>query len=160
MLAAECGNLESLRLLIHNDPPADLNMKNADKYTALLLASQLGNEVVVNELLSQDLIDVEWKNKFGKNALILAAENGHLSSLKLLLLKGHAKVDELSLRGLSALMLACVKGHIEVVSFLISPQGGANVLLKTNSTVSECRLWYENFTFGLNFILSCVFVRL
>jgi ankyrin repeat protein len=72
-----------------------MNLKNADEYTALVLAAAAGHVNITNILVSNETTDIEATNKFGKNAVIMASENGYLEVLKVLNEK-HADFNILS----------------------------------------------------------------
>ena len=67
--AAEKGYCKILNeLLIHH---ADVNARNKDEYTALMLATSLEHYKIVNELIMYHA-DVNARNKDGYTALMLA----------------------------------------------------------------------------------------
>jgi ankyrin repeat protein len=63
----------------------DLNSKNENKQTALMVASEKGHMDFVRALLDNG-VDVNSKDKDGQTALIVTAKKGHLAVVKMLLL--------------------------------------------------------------------------
>jgi ankyrin repeat protein len=130
MLAAEIGDAKSVEYLLNGG--ADVNKKNKDLYTALILAASNGHEAVCRLLCQNQKIIIDDTNKFGKSALIMAAEFGKLPCVKVLV-EYKADINAVSGRGLSSLMLAAVKRNLDIVEYLTSQK--ANVLLKTHTSV-------------------------
>lgn len=62
----------------------DINMKSSDGTTALLLATENGQQGVVKLLLDSGA-DINTKGSGGMTALMLAAKNGHEAVVRLLL---------------------------------------------------------------------------
>jgi serine/threonine-protein phosphatase 6 regulatory ankyrin repeat subunit B len=116
MLASEIGDSKSVAHLLQGG--ANVNLKNQDDYTALILASSCGHAEVCRLLCQNKGTIIDDKNKFGKSALIMAAEFGKLESVKTLLDFG-ADIDCCSDRGLSSLMLSSVKGMASTFSLLM-----------------------------------------
>jgi hypothetical protein len=97
---------------------ADVNAKNADGTTALMLASQQGHLAVVQNLLSAKA-DVNIQAGSGNTALILAAQEGHQDVVQALIAAG-ANVNAKRGGGVTALMMAAQNGHTAVVQALLA----------------------------------------
>ena len=77
ILAAKYGNIEAVRILLH-DNRVSVNSKNNNDKTALLQASRYGHSKVVNMLLrSKQMINPNIQDSHGNTALILAAKYRH-----------------------------------------------------------------------------------
>jgi ankyrin repeat protein len=85
MLAAAAGQVDTVRLLIDNG--ADLNAKNDDGSTALMVAALKGHLEIVRTLLAAGA-DVSVQDLDQDSALKLAVENGHAELVKILLEQG------------------------------------------------------------------------
>ena len=83
MLASRNGDIEIVSFLVNLNkeqtklgnkvsPIVDINKKNLDENTALMLAAKYGYLDVVNELLNQPNIDLNCRNIFNKDAYQLA----------------------------------------------------------------------------------------
>lgn len=143
----------------------DLNAKDKNGYTALIMASFNGHKNVVMALIAAG-VDVNVHDKKGCTALMAASQEGHTlivdaliinnvnvnvkcfenwTALALASLNGHTEIvialiaagANLNAQGGDALMRASAKGHIEVVNVLIA--AGADVHAKdcNGSTVLD-----------------------
>ncbi len=119
--AAKKGDIEEVRLLLEKG--ADVNSRNMDGWTALMLAAWNGNTETV-ELLLDEGADVNSKSISGWTALMFAAANGCIKTAKFLIEKG-AEVDEKYDNGETALLVAAWNGQIDIIKLLI--EKGANV---------------------------------
>lgn len=132
MLAAEDKRHDSapeiVKILLDfgmpNNVIVDVNLKNADEYTALNLAAQVGSTESVRAMLNrkdQTSLDLELDNKFGKTPFLLAAEFNHLEILRLLHQNG-ANVNHASKLKKTPLMMAAVKGKAQhdVLNYLLA----------------------------------------
>ena len=114
--AASAGDLTKVKgCLIAG---ADVNAKNGNGSTALMLASQEGHLTVVQVLLTAKA-DVDLKAGSGNTALLLAAQEGHADVVQALIA---AKADVNAKRGggVTALMMAAQNGHTAVVQALLA----------------------------------------
>ena len=99
----------------------DVNAKDIEGKTALMLSAEKGWEKVVKLLLEKNA-DVNAKNIYNSNALILATANRHVNCVKLLLEYGvnlNLNVNATDNEGQNALMIAASKGYTEGVTLLI-----------------------------------------
>ena len=101
------GNLEQAQLLIEHG--VDVNIKDTNGDTALILAADKGHTEIVQLLLDRGA-DVTDKNQNGKTALLLAAMSGHTNIAQLLLERG-ADVNARDRDGGTALLYATQYGH-------------------------------------------------
>ena len=78
-----------------------------------------GDHEVVDQLLSQEDIDINERDvTSGNTALIGASSNGHLEVVELLLNDPEINVNIQNIDGRNALMMAIINGHNDVVSAL------------------------------------------
>jgi hypothetical protein len=96
---------------------ADLEIKDDDGYTPLLLAAVNGDEAVVKQLLEKGA-DLESKDDDGRTPLLRAARSGHEAGVKLLLQKG-ADLESKDNDGLTPLLCAVRLGFEAVVKQLL-----------------------------------------
>ncbi len=66
---------------------ADVNAKNNDGYTALMMASGYGHTKVVKTLISYEA-KINDRDKWGRTALMNASEKGHKDIVEMLIDKG------------------------------------------------------------------------
>ncbi|WP_338959791.1 ankyrin repeat domain-containing protein [Spiroplasma endosymbiont of Tiphia femorata] len=86
-MATRRGNFQIVKILLENG--ADVNYKDWDGNTSLMLTVQYGHLDIVKILLENGA-DVNYKDWDGNTSLILAAENGRIEIFNILLLyKAH-----------------------------------------------------------------------
>ena len=73
--ASKEGHVEIVEILLDND--ANVNAKNNDGQTALILASIYGHKDTVDMLLKKGKADVKAKDKWGRTALVWACQNSY-----------------------------------------------------------------------------------
>ena len=116
--AAEWGDLEAMRLLLHNGAnPAAVDDAGS---SVLMIAAGKGHVDIMRHLLTYP-ININATNTDLQSALTWAADNGYLSACRLLLEHGarlNEEVDD------DALYLAAANGHAEICELLI--EEGAN----------------------------------
>ena len=95
---------------------ANMNVKNIDGWTALIIASTNGHTKIVAMLLEKGA-DVNAKNNGGWTALHLASQDGYKKIVEMLLEKG-ADVNAKTNNGWTALKLASQEGHTAIVEML------------------------------------------
>lgn len=122
-LAARAGALDVVRVLV--DTRANIDRRNANGETAIMLAALGGHRSVVEFLISKEA----QINQPGWTALLYAATNGHLEIIKILI-ENHAYIDSSPDNGLTSLMMAARGGHMSVVRFLL--EEGADASLKND----------------------------
>ncbi len=129
---AQNGDLAGVQRCIANG--ADVNAKNSDGCTALIMASDRGYLDVVKYLVENGAdINAEGVIKrllvfrFSHSALEISSFNGHLDVVKYLISK-RADVNAEDSNGNTALMWASQNGHLNVVKYLA--ENGADVNAK------------------------------
>ena len=97
---------------------SDVNAKDRNGETVLILAAKYGHTDVVKALLAKGA-DINMKDRHSHNrtALILAVDNGHIDTVKALLAEG-ADLNAIDEFGETA--LACAKrcGHMKIARLL------------------------------------------
>ena len=137
-----CGLLEvGIRLWCgcYSRKGADVEAKDKDGGTALMLAAESGHKAVMRLLLKKGA-DVEAKHVTGRTALKWAAE-GEEEAVVRLLLKKEANDEAKDRTGLTALVLAAESGHETVVRLLL--ETGANIDAK-HVTGRTALMWVAN----------------
>jgi ankyrin repeat protein len=112
--AAAQGNTAVVQQLL--DKGANIESKDKNGYTALILAAVFNNTEVVKLLLARGA-NIEAKNNDGNTALIWAAFKDKLEVVKLLLANG-ANINAKNNDGDTALTMATIKSATDVVNLL------------------------------------------
>lgn len=123
--AAEIGNLPALKRLINFGAEVNAVTKNECKTTPLILASTLGHENIVEELIQRGA-DVNHKDLWGYSAIIKAASNGHISTVKLLL-RNNANVNDSNRSGASALQYSLMNDRCQTTRLLIEQDSNLKI---------------------------------
>ena len=111
------GNREAVRRQLEQDG-IDVNAKNSEGYTALILASSNGHKEIVEMLLEKGA-DVNAKDSDGWTALMWASRNGHTETVTILLEEGaDVNAKDNYFLGSTALDIAIKKEHPEIVKLL------------------------------------------
>jgi hypothetical protein len=98
----------------------DVNIRDKEGRTALMIACANGHDNIVEMMLKVDTIDVNIRAKEGRTALMCACAKGNDNIVEMLL-----KVDTIDVNirhikvGKTALMFACNRGHDVIVARLI-----------------------------------------
>lgn len=124
--AAASGNLAHLEQFLASG--ADVNVRDEENDTALIVGSRNGHAEIVRFLMARGA-DLEAANNSRTTALSAASQGGHAEVVKLLLTSG-ANINAKNTAGWSALALACAGGHPDVVDLLL--QGNADIKARTN----------------------------
>ncbi|KAM3932561.1 kinase D-interacting substrate of 220 kDa isoform 3-T3 [Leptodactylus fuscus] len=119
----EEGNIAALKTLL--EKCKDVDERNENGQTALMLAAEQGNLEIVQELLQKrancNLEDVDnW------TALISASKEGHVEIVRELV-DCNANLEHRDMGGWTALMWASYKGCTEVVDLLLSKGANPNI---------------------------------
>ncbi len=114
-IAAQEGNLERVRLLLHLFVPVDALDPVRD--TPLHLAAAEGHDAVVG-LLTARGADVNAQNIQGATPITYAAKSGHLPTVQILVQAG-AQVNCRGPHGQTPIQQAANRGHLAVVKFLL-----------------------------------------
>lgn len=119
--AAKQGQLELIKSLV--DTGANLDAKDTNGRTGLMLAAEMGRTKVLRYLLSKG-VDVDMRDKGGMTAVACAALNGRTSCVRALINAG-CDVNNRCSSGVTPLHRAAGGDHVEVVSLLV--KAGANL---------------------------------
>ena len=119
--AIQSSDLETVKSLVEQG--VDVNAVDADWWTALMLASYLG-QTKTAELLIANGADVNAVGEYGYTALMWASEEGQTETAELLIANG-ADVNAVGEYGYTALMWASEEGQTETAELLIA--NGADV---------------------------------
>ena len=98
-----------------SEEKCDVNAKDKNGRTALMLAAQNGHVLVVRSLSYKGNIHAE--TEYGETALMLAAQNGRLPVVRYLC-NNNANVHAATKDGWTALMYAAQNGHLPVLQAL------------------------------------------
>ena len=115
-LASYFGHTETVRYLV-GLPEVDVNHKDAEDCTALLLAVDKNHADVVKVLIDAGA-DIEAKDEDGCSPLLLASNRGALDTVNNLVRAG-ARMCDTNNEGETCLTLAAVPGRIETVRTLL-----------------------------------------
>ena len=126
------GDAAAVQALLANG--AEVNAKDNNGASALILASRNGHRDVVQALLANGA-EVNAKDNDGATALILASRNGHRDVVQALLANG-ADVNAKDNNGATALILASRNGHHDVVALFVK---GAEVNAKRQTATEYQR---------------------
>lgn len=107
----------------------DINIRNEDRDTLLLVASRHGHLEIVKELI-QAGVDVNICDKHGDTPLHLACCGGGVDNLALFLWQNGAKCDSRNTKGEIPLHHACMHGRTSLVSYLVM---GCDINLQCNN---------------------------
>jgi hypothetical protein len=111
---------------------ADVNARDKDGGTALMMASVTGRNEAVLALLAKGA-DVNTKDKDGLTALTHACMAGQSEVAQTLLANG-ANVNAKANNGLTVLIAACAVGHSEVVQVLLANGADVNATVGNGAT--------------------------
>lgn len=113
------------------DKGADVNVRDEDGNTALIIAISFGNSDVAEMLLKKGA-DVNAKNKSGETALMAATSTYFYNpSLVIMILDGGADINARAEDGVTALMLAVRNNHVDAVKSLLTK--GADISLEDDN---------------------------
>jgi ankyrin repeat protein len=123
-------------------PDADANAMEAGGLTALMGASALSHEDIVDALLERGG-SLPARDASGNTALMWAAIGGDAAVVGTLLRRG-ADVNAADHRGVTALMGAAATGHIQVVGTLLAAGSNVNATDQWGSQTALCRARTRN----------------
>jgi ankyrin repeat protein len=123
--AARDGDLREVRNCLASG--ADVNAKNGEGWTALMIATLKGYKEIVRALLEQDRAQVNASNHHGLTALRFAVSMGDGETVRILLEAG-AEVNAPDHDGRTPLMQAAGEGNLECLEILLA--GGADAWAK------------------------------
>ncbi|XP_059470956.1 ankyrin-3-like isoform X1 [Neocloeon triangulifer] len=129
--AAQNGHFVVAELLLSKG--ANVNARDDDNCTALIIASQLSSEDMCRFLVESGA-DLNAVNKYENDSLHLACFGGKLENAKYLLGLNSFNVEKKGQYGRTALHYAAEKGHIAVAEFLLSQGADINARDENNVT--------------------------
>ena len=112
--AVRKGNMEIVSAFLSQG--GDINVRDQNGMTALILSVDYGQELVLRNLL-QWRANLDMTDKWGQTALMLAAGRNDVVSTRLLLDEG-ADFDLEAINGLTALQYATDNGSNDVAAIL------------------------------------------
>ena len=129
---------------------ADINARDLNKNTPLMVAALEGREEVVSLLLNNDFgCDVNVKGVSGQSFLHIACQKGYVDFLKTAIVKYKADINAQDLNKNTPLMVAALEGREEVASLLLNNDFGCDVNVKGVSGQSflhiACQKGYVDF---------------
>lgn len=98
----------------------DVNCKNRDENTALMMACRKKNIEKVDILLKTENIDLNIQNSTGDTALIITSVENDIEIMNLLLKCPDIDINIQNKIGNTALILACCRNRIKVVELLLN----------------------------------------
>lgn len=113
--AAQLNDITGIKFLLNYG--IDVNDRDAQGNTPLIVAANSGQKVAVNFLLEKDA-DVNAQNKAGNTALISACFKGSQAETDLLI-EHHANPNIQNVNGVTALIAAVKLGNTEIVKQLL-----------------------------------------
>jgi len=127
MDAAKAGNTSKVEQILSFG--ADVDSRDEENDTPLIVASRFGHEETVRVLLGKGA-DAGATNNSRADSVSAAAEGGYAKVLRLLVDAGTA-VDARNVDGFTPLALASVRGHLDAVRLLLDE--GADVKARGNA---------------------------
>src|SRR5438094_7971102 len=123
--ASALGDLERLKSVVYREP-SSISSYSRDGFTALALASYLGQKESVEYLIEKGAdLNAQAKNETGYTALTGAVSQNHNEVAKVLLKKG-ANVNHQYEGGFTPLMHAAFAGNVELVNLLLEKGADPN----------------------------------
>lgn len=114
-----------VKVLLNKVAPTDFHTQDYSGETALHIASRLGNQQVVNMLLTSKIIDVNSRNLFGQTALTVAAINNKTDTVQTLL-HGGADINTVNSTDRATVLLKmATDGQDHIMKSLIHARGAA-----------------------------------
>lgn len=138
--------ITALKLAMNHKHPEMIKILltgGADGLSALILASQNGNEEEV-KLLIKAHVDINLQNKEGITCLIAATQYNHEKVVELLLDQEDINVDSADKNGYTALHHACRKGSKVIVDCLLQKNADIHRYTCNGSTPLKLVAEYEN----------------
>jgi ankyrin repeat protein len=127
MMACSRGHVNVVEKLLSlgDSNRIDLNMKNEEGQTALMIAYREGHLNVVEKLLSvaeSNQIDLNMKNQDGDTALMMACREGHVNIVEKLLSLAESNQIDLNIKNQdsnTSFIIACQNGMLNIVRELL-----------------------------------------
>ena len=134
---------QASRVMVAIESGADLNNQDLNGTTALMFASKLGSEDIVDILITAGANVNIQRGKLGVTALMLAASSGHRQVVQKLLAAG-ANVQAVNIDGSTALMAAALAGDSEIVADLIAAGAEVNAIDQADDTALNIAILQNN----------------
>jgi ankyrin repeat protein len=109
------GNLASTESLLKSG--MNINVEDAKKNTALILACEYGHEKLI-EFLVEQKADLNKSNIYGNSPISIACQTGNTNLVRLFIAKG-ACVNNIDFVHPTPLFQACANNHPEIVQILL-----------------------------------------
>lgn len=149
MIMARRGSLDGVEQCLTNN--ANVNIRDKDLDTPLILAAEQGYNAIVDLLISEGA-DINLCNRKKQSALILACYEGNFDIARKLITNG-ADVNVIDKFGNSPLMLCAGQNNLGMIKFLLDH--GANPHLKNNKGYSAfSKAYLNNALETIEFLLS------
>jgi ankyrin repeat protein len=132
--AAREGNLDRLKQSLARG--ADVNSRNTEGWTPLMIAVHLGHQEIIRALLEHEPSQVNARNHHGWTPLRFAVEMGDAETLKMLLASG-AEANAPDHEGTTALMQAAGEGNLECLEILLAAGADYRARNKMGETASH-----------------------
>ncbi|XP_046348408.2 ankyrin-1-like [Haliotis rufescens] len=116
MFAAEFGNIDVFYFTVCKG--GDVSEVDADGMNILHLACLGNNVIMVTELLTLELVDIDTKDCRGQTPAMLAARQGNRDVLELLI-REHANLLHVDNHGDNMLQLACIRDNMSIANYLL-----------------------------------------
>ncbi len=120
LAAVSYGDLKTVHMHIAN-PWYNINQKDNDNNTALMIACHYDHVQIVRTLLRTPGIDANMRNIIDTDALIMAVSKGHSKIVKILIEAGIYK--GIKKYSITPLMHACFFGHCDIIDILLKEKG-------------------------------------
>jgi ankyrin repeat protein len=151
--AVEKNNIIKLEKLYNKYKNNGWNWKDKDDVSPIILASMIGNvEIILELLLHQNNIDINYNDKYGYTALMYSVINNNEDIVKVLLNAKNIDIDKVDLKGNSALLIGCSKNSINTIQILLNK--GANFLLKNQNALNPLSFNNESSKIVENYIIK------
>jgi len=139
------GDTDAVKHLLSKG--TDINVRENNGATPLLIAARNGQEEIVKLLIAKDA-DVNAKNKEGNTPLIAAVRNGHKEIAELLIAKG-ADINAKGSRDYTALIRAVInpapmEGSIEITKLLLARGADIEARQEHGATPLACAAYAGN----------------
>jgi ankyrin repeat protein len=115
--AVRNGDVTTVRNQLKNN--IDINSKDADNETAIIIATERNDVAMVNLLLEHKANINIASDKIDNTPIMIASVKGYRDIVQLLIEKSNPDMTILNGYGGTALIPACERGHVEVVKLLL-----------------------------------------
>ena len=126
--SVRANNLEGVNnCLVRGD---DVNTKDVDDWTALMVACNAGHSGIVSRLVVEEELDINYQGGDGYTAALLATEDGETECVRVLAGTGKVDWNLGDKMGWTPLYWALHQGHCDIVDILLEIPG-LNLNVKT-----------------------------